>query len=131
MSEPMILVHEDSLAHYGVKGMRWGKSSGGSDGSPKPPSKSKQRTNAIKEARSNLSDVGRKAINAEEKYHSAKTDRSRKIAQKALEKAGDEYMVTLARSMQRTRGEKIANGIAVTVAVSAVLSAPVAGLARR
>lgn len=121
MTERGILVHEDSLTHFGVKGMRWGKrsSSGGSD---KAPSKGKQRDTAIKEARSNLSDSGRKAINAEEKYYAAKTDRSRKIAEKALDKAGTEYMSTLATSMQKTRGEKITAGLAITGVAIATLA---------
>lgn len=48
--------YEDYLAHYGVKGMRWGKRSAGGSSSGSPVSKSQQ----IKAARKKISDTANK-----------------------------------------------------------------------
>lgn len=136
MDDSMVLVHEDSLAHYGVPGMRWGKRRGSSDssgsaGSAKPLSKSKQRTQMIKDARNNLDDSYNEANRAAQKYNSAKTERARKMAEKTLEKASDVYMTNVARSMQKTRGEKIKNGIVTGITVTALVGSYTGALGRR
>lgn len=145
-SNEMVLVHssdvvwvpEESLSHFGVKGMRWGKrsasssdSSSGSEGSAKPISKSKQRTQNIKDARGRMEEVTRKAYAAEDKYNSAKTDRARKTAEKALLSAADDYTSTVLTSMQRTRGEKLVAGIALGISATAVLGPTAVSIVRR
>lgn len=107
--------YEDYLAHYGVKGMRWGKrnasSSSGNGGTPKQTSK--ERTAEIKAARKRIVErdanyrlaTQQSQIGVTAKDRQKGRDKASKIVRE-LEESGDIDMAG-----KYTRGEKIAVGL--------------------
>lgn len=107
------------LAHYGVMGMKWGKSKGGSSGSSgssesgAPAKKAKPTSDDIKAARGRQVERSVKLDQAQVDYFFASSEKGRNIAKNKLEKYSDEYQNSgdLELANRRTRGEKISAGV--------------------
>lgn len=135
--------YEDYLAHYGVKGMRWGKRGAGRQaqrnepnsvrstlkavgGGGKPDGKrpAKATKDEIMAARARQNERYNKVVNAEHRYYASKTERGRKLAMTNYKKLENELInnddIGIAR--QRTKGEKLSQAAMLTIGTVAVAS---------
>lgn len=128
----------EELTHYGVKGMRWGvrrsdaqlaKATKPKGKAGKEPSKSKQKTNRIKQARGRSAKQEVRVQKAKAELLLAENDKQRKGAAKKLETEYGKYVNSPDRTTaaRMTRGQKAAVGAGALLAT--VMTTPVGGAA--
>lgn len=114
--------YEDYLAHYGVRGMRWGKRGAGNGGAPKQTSK--ERTAEIKAARKKIAEQVQRHDNAT--YQSLmgvtakERQKGRDTASKILRELDESGLDKIASKY--TRGEKIASALILGATGAMVVS---------
>lgn len=126
-------VTDDFLQHYGVVGMKWGKSGGGgkSGGSPNSSKKpdaggtgknGKVTSGDIHLARYKQGLRGRKMQEAQAEFFVARTNKGKDKAEKVMRKAEKSYFDNPDAKMagKLTKGEKIATGIMYGLAAASV-----------
>jgi hypothetical protein len=118
MPEPV----DEYLAHYGVKGMRWGKRSASSSDSSGTPKKSrkelrvldkaerarknKEQDSKIEDARNNLHKEAQAYTTAKKKYDVDRKVIGKEAAEKALIDANDKYVSSFNTAMMSTTKER-------------------------
>lgn len=109
-------IKDDSLQHFGVKGMRWGirKAEDSADGSSAKPKKSTKPTNAdIKSARERQKTRAREFEEASAEYYTSRTAKGEAAAERLMRNKEWELYNGPDRDIadRMTTGEKVVTGI--------------------
>lgn len=109
---------DDFLAHYGIKGMKWGhhKSQTTTSGEPKQSRRQRRAANnsAIREARSRQSGRARAYEEAQAEFFVARTNKGQAKAEEIMRRMEKDFFThpDATTAAKLTSGEKLATGLA-------------------